>query len=109
MTPPNAFRYSGNVVVSVQLKHRQSPPYSDYYGCSVEDPHTRTYVEVGAPSVPTVAIDSEEAFDATARAAIAFATNECEQLGERCFEGVAYDRDLTEIHIGRTAEDCWPE
>lgn len=94
-------RYSGDAVIGIVV---HETAYGAKYTCSVRGPNAeKALVQVGSPAVLTVAIDSEEAIDDAARAAIAFAQDE-----DGGFECVAYERDLSAVWVGRTMEDAWP-
>lgn len=84
-----ARRYSGNVVVTMVYRDR----FSDY-ACRVSSPDGARIVFVGTPGVLTMAVDCKEAFDDTARAAIAFVDDEGFRL-----EGVEYDEQLTQVAV----------
>ena len=83
-----AKRYSGDVAVTIVYRDRDRD-----YACRVVSPDGQRIVFVGAPRLHGYAVDSKEAFDSVARAAIAFAE----------FEGLSvqalYDEQLTEIQV----------
>ena len=86
-------RYSGPLVVSMKR-------YGAKYRCTVRAPHDqKCVIEVALPV--THAIDSPEAFDDAAIAALTFAY---EEAG---LEGAPYDENGV-IFVGRKPEDAWP-
>lgn len=81
-TGEHKMRYCGNVRISIVLKH------NDEYECVVADDEDEARVLVNPPArLLTVAIDSDEAFDLVARAALAFVIDE----KDSAFEGVHAD------------------
>lgn len=92
-------RYSGALVVSITWRETA---HGAKYRCTVRDDTDEKFVcEVGSPAFLTHAIDSSEAFDAAAVAAMAFAYEEAGM------EGAAWKDDLSEVHVGRKPEDAW--
>lgn len=87
-------RYSGELIVSLVLR-------GERYRCTVTHgiEGERYTCTVGTPHVLTQAIDSPDAFDEAARAAISFAADE---VG---MEGAA----LTDagVHVSRSADRAW--
>jgi hypothetical protein len=71
-------RYCGGIRISIVLTDR------DEYVCLVSDDDDEVRVVVNSPKVITLALDSEEAFDDTARAALAFAIDERDNSFEDC-------------------------
>jgi hypothetical protein len=106
-----ATRYSGNVVVSIRwIESNKYPhlPHNGYYRCTLHMHGVggqRLGVQfVGAPAHLTHAIDSEQAYDETARAALAFAID-ADQVDD---SDVAHTADGW-YHTGRTRHDAWPK
>jgi len=81
----NVFRrYSGNV--EIKMRYR---PLMGGYECELHFPNPKenpsVYVNVGEPSCIEYAIDSKEALDATARAALSFGADDnrfCDSIEE---------------------------
>jgi len=97
-----ATRYSGEVVIAIRMKETR---HGATYHCALRGPDAeKAIVEVGSPKMLEHAIDSPDAFDAAARAAISFAQDE-----DGGFENVASKLDGSGHHVGRTMEDAWPE
>lgn len=96
-------RYSGEITVSVVLT------VTDQYRCTVVDDNGEEYkMVVNPPAILTDAIDSEEAFDRAAGAAISFVTAEAEERGEHgVCEALAYSDD--ELWISSDPECRAPE
>jgi hypothetical protein len=96
-------RYSGEIKVKVVLTAR------DQYVCQVTDDNGDEYIQVvEPPAILTDAIDSDEAFDRAARAAISFVAAEAEERGEHgTCEACAYTDD--ELWISSDPECRWPE
>jgi hypothetical protein len=84
-----AKRYSGDVVVTMIYRDATRD-----YACRVAIPGETRVVFVGAPKALEHAVDSREAFDQTARAAIAFAED------EGCLAcNAEYDEALTHVKV----------
>ena len=83
-----AKRYSGDVAVTMIYRDATSD-----YACRVATPTEVRIVFVGTPAHLEHAVDSREAFDDTARAAIAFA--EHEGLSAQ----PVYDDELTQVQV----------
>ena len=84
-----AKRYSGDVTVTMIYRDATSD-----YACRVATPSGFTVVIGGSPRFLEHAVDSREAFDQTARAAIAFA----DELTGLDVQPV-YDEQLTQIEV----------
>jgi len=93
-----AKRYSGEVEVSIIWNDNE-----EQYAAKVTAPGPRDqFVMVGAPAVLEVAVDSPEGYDSAARAAIAFADNEDEVIGDYA----AYTSEG--CYISRSKDSKWP-
>lgn len=91
-----AMRYSGQVTVSIRFDDR-----NDQYVASVQSPGGRETVHVPW-KWSTKGVDTPEAYDDAARAAISFA--------ERTKAGdyATYDESGTSAHVGRMKSRAWP-
>jgi hypothetical protein len=83
-----AKRYSGDVVVTMIWRDSYN-----CYACSVAASGDIRVVIVGAPACLEHAVDSREAFNETARAAIAFAEHEGLSVQPE------YDEELTQVKV----------
>jgi len=83
-----AKRYSGDVTVTMIYRDRTND-----YACRVASASGRATVLVGAPAFLEHAVDSREAFDGTARAAIAFAEHDGLDVQPE------YDEELTQVQV----------
>lgn len=120
----SAFRYSGAIRIRVTYKDpkpahvfRDGTPRhpNGYYVCTLREFETakegfgtvkaRKIVIVGAPAfLPRgQAVDSPEAFDSAARAALAFAYDDDSSWGDHAAS------DDSGYHLGRNPEDAWPQ
>lgn len=77
-TGEHKMRYCGNVRISIVLTPR------DQYEVQLSDGEDECSFTLNPPKVITDALDSEDSFDAIARAALAFAIDEVDSI----FEGV---------------------
>lgn len=108
----STMRYSGNVRIRITYRDAGRAGLNGTYRCFIvcHEPREilgavrrRKYqtVFVGAPAILTHAVDSPQAFDDTARAALAFA-----------HEGLANEATLaldgSDWHVGRSPEKRWP-
>ena len=113
----STYRYSGQI--RIRITYRDSAlefindgtrnfPNGSYRCFLHSDTGFTTTVIVGAPAFSSHAVDSPEAFDEVARAAIAFAANDESDNKEdhKCdwSEICDYGDDM---HIGRTKESSW--
>lgn len=111
----SARRYSGHLAILVSyLDSRAADTFADgtprhpngSYRCSIRNLTPgitdRVRVVVGAPACLSSAVDSPEAFDGAASAAVAFADHENGSIGE----SAAYDD--SGVHVGRDPADAWP-
>jgi hypothetical protein len=71
-----AIRYSGALIVRVTWSDRLN-----LYNATVSWEGGSRRIQVGAPAYLRVPVDSPEAYDATAKAAISFADDECRECG----------------------------
>lgn len=116
-----AIRYSGNVTIRVSYFDNDRSTYLDgtprnpngFYRCSLArtvNPGTQwestalRAVTVGAPNFLSHAVDCSEAFDDSARAALAFANDDDSSWGE----AAAYDLIGSDYHVGRSSKMAWP-
>lgn len=79
------------------------------YRCFLTAPGGSTTIHVGAPASLSHAVDSPEAFDAAAHAAIREADNEGGENDTRWGEIAAYDLEGSGWHIGRSPAKAWPK
>ncbi len=101
-------RYSGEIVIRITYIETYDP--NGMYRCFLKGPNGQTEtVFVGAPAFLSEAVDSPEAFDSAAEAAIAFADHEAGENGIRWGELAAYDIDGAGSHIGRSPAKAWPQ
>jgi hypothetical protein len=85
----SARRYSGEVRIELTLVPAPNMPHGEQYRCDISLRGVRLGTQyVGIPAHLEHAIDSPEAFDAAARAALSFAVDE-EERGERDWRGFA--------------------
>lgn len=85
---------------------RGLPRYPNgFYRCSLwrANGDTLAFV-VGAPNSLSHAVDSSEAFDDAARAALAFASHGDSEWGDTA----AYDAEGSGFHVGRSPATAWP-
>lgn len=92
-------RYSGDLTITLTYRERSSD-----YRATISYKGVRHVVYVGEPRYLQHAVDSPEAFDETAHAAISFASEEDNEIGERA----ASNRDGSGWHIGRSKKRAWP-
>lgn len=81
----SAKRYSGSIVIRVTyLDYAHTGRLDGEYRCFLRraDGKARTTIYVGVPASTKLPVDSPEAFDAAARAAISFAHNEFGDWGD---------------------------
>jgi len=106
----SALRYSGEIRIRVTYRDSDGETYSDgtfrhpngFYRCILTCGNERAKIIVGAPAFLSHAVDSSEAYDDVARAAIAFADDESGVWGERA----SYAADGSDWHVGRTLADA---
>jgi hypothetical protein len=98
-------RYSGEIRIRITyIDHAQGGAVG-YYRCFLRGPtDVGTTIHAGAPPFLTYAVDSPEAFDAAARAALSFAHNDGWPV-----EAHAPWVDSTGWHIGRSPAKAWPK
>jgi hypothetical protein len=91
-------RYSGEVTVYITWLDA-----TEQYGAKVKPPgEPSVYIAVGAPRLLEHAVDSPPAYDAAAKAALAFAEDEVPGVTERA----AYKEDG--YFVSRSQERRWP-
>lgn len=88
-------RYSGNITVRVTYLEpylagdacpaNRSTRLNGEYRCFVKSPDRSLTIVVGAPNVLSNSVDSPEAFDDAARAAIAFANHGDSHYGDLAY------------------------
>lgn len=97
---PVVMRYSGAVSVAIRL---QETAHGARYHCLVKDEDTTFKIELGSPVLLEQPIDSDEAYDQVARAAIGFAYD-----ATGGFEQCAYELDLSGVFVSGDEEHPWP-
>jgi hypothetical protein len=93
----SALRYSGALRIRVTYVDPKAG-----YRCAISGDGIRRTIWVGAPNCLSHAVDSSEAFDETAHAALSFADDEDSGIGDKAAatpEG---------WHIGRSGPNAWP-
>jgi hypothetical protein len=101
----SAIRYSGELRIRVTLLDITDSNGRYQYRCHVRGPADAKTVFVGSPASIGHAIDSTEAFDSVAHAAISFA----DDAGSDTFSSRAATKvDGSGWHIGRNAKAAWP-
>jgi hypothetical protein len=93
-----AARFSGDIEISIVYNERERQ-----YTCRLALPGESVFQVVAEPAILEHAVDSPEAFDSAAHAALSFADNERRRV-------IVEHAALSECgwHIGRTKEDRWP-
>lgn len=86
-------RWCGTVVIAIVLTA------NDEYTCTVVDGDDEVGLVIGPPAVLTTALDSDEAIDAVAHAAVSFATHEHPST----FSGAEMKEDASGWKIRREA------
>jgi hypothetical protein len=102
-----ATRYSGEAVVRVTWVDttKTSCPHGGHYRATVSVRGRNLWSgTICAPQHLTMGVDSPEAYDDTARAALAFAEDD---VGSEVGDHVAFDADLTDRWVGRSPRDAW--
>jgi hypothetical protein len=111
----SALRFSGRVRVRVTLTHDRAG--RDVYRCALTAFErtagegaivARTIVHVHPPAFLETAIDAPEAFDDTARAALAFADADGHDRAFAWGEACAYASDMSDRHVGRSPASAFP-
>lgn len=96
-----ARRYSGGLNINVRLR------LAGNYGCTVSDSSSTVSVKVNPPACPEHAIDSSEAYDDAARAAVAFALEEKDDHGVQILDESQVAFTDSGIHIARQRRSAW--
>jgi hypothetical protein len=93
-----ATRYSGDIKISIVYSDEEQE-----YACRLEADGERTeYTTVGEPKILEHAVDSPEALDTAAHAALSFALDDQRDIMDK-----AASTD-SGWHVGRTEADRWP-
>jgi len=104
MSTARAIRYSGDVVISIVYSDKECE-----YTCRLMLPNgEENYQVVSPPPCLDKPVDSPEAFDEVASAALSFALAESQPVSE-IDSLAASDFEGTGWHIGRTKEERWPK
>ena len=96
-------RYSGQLRIRITYIDDSVNGIEGYRCCVVRPDGKQVRVTVGSPRVLTHSVDSPEAFDSAAHAAIAFADDEAHD----CSEFAAYTE--RGWHVGRSLATAWPK
>jgi hypothetical protein len=96
------FRYSGDAKITLTLQD------NDSYRVVVETDCDASCITINSPKVLKHAIDSPEAFDDAARAAVAFALEERDEHGVSVFDDSDFAFGPEAVYVGRTREQAWP-
>ena len=112
----STIRYSGNITVRVtylepylagdKCPANRSTRTNGEYRCFIKSPDRSTTIVVGAPEALSHGVDSPEAFDDAARAAIAFASDEDLHYGDLAYQnsrGIVVGRRPSRRWIGLDA------
>jgi hypothetical protein len=111
----SAIRYSGQIKIRVTYLEpyaagdacppgRSTQPNGEYR-CFLRVGGWKAIIHVNPPAVLSHGVDSPEAFDEAARAAIAFADHEYGGWNDFC----AYAADGSDRHVGRSPSQAWPQ
>jgi hypothetical protein len=112
----STYRYSGEIRIRVTYSAK-GHIRNGYYRCHLTGPGNMTAtIVVGVPEFLSHAVDSPEAFDDAARAALAFADHDADEgrsAGEsrdsRWGDHCAYDGKYSTRHVGRSLATAWPK
>jgi hypothetical protein len=108
----STLRYSGEIRIRVTYREdtASSPRFGNgTYRCFLRGPGgMTTTVIVNAPQYLTRAVDSPEAFDDAARAALSFTADDAHDHGRSMTEYAAHVIDRSGWHVGRSEAHAWP-
>lgn len=102
----STYRYSGRLRIRVTyVDPKAGDMHNGQYRCTVAVPGLKHYrVWVGAPAYLEHAVDSPEAFDGAAHAAISFADADDSSVGE----SASSTREGDGWHVGRSEREAYP-